>query len=65
MDKRRLADRIAAQVVSLGGFGVGIAVFFIAFYLIKEAAPLVGKPKLGSGGPAISAPPAMIGGAEL
>lgn len=65
MDRRQLADRIAAQVVGLGGVGVVLAVFFIAFYLIKEAAPLAAKPKLGSDGPAISAPPALIGGAEL
>lgn len=64
MDRRKLADRIAAQVVSLGGVGVVLAVFFIAFYLIKESMPLAAKPKLGSGGPSISAPPAMIGGAE-
>lgn len=65
MDRRKLADRIAAQVVGLGGVGVVLAVFFIAFYLIKEAVPLAAKPKLGSDGPAISASPALIGGAEL
>ena len=64
MNRRMLADRVAAQVVGLGGLGVVLAVFFIAFYLIKEAAPLMGEPELGADGPSLSAPPAMIGGAE-
>lgn len=65
MDRRKLADRIAAQVVGLGGLGVVLAVFFIAFYLIKEAAPLMAEPELGADGPSLTAPPAMIGGAEM
>ncbi len=64
MNRRMLADRVAAQVVGLGGLGVVLAVFFIAFYLIKEAAPLMAEPELGADGPSLSAPPAMIGGAE-
>lgn len=64
MDRRQLADRIAAQVVGLGGVGVVLAVFFIAVYLIKEAAPLAAKPKLGDEAIAIQASPALIGGAE-
>jgi len=65
MDRRQLADRIAAQVVNLGGIGVVLAVLFIAFYLIKEAAPLASKPKLAAEAElSISVAPALVGGTE-
>ena len=62
--KRATVDKAVALLVRLGGIGVVLAVFFIAAFLVMEAAPLAAGPAVASRGVLVEAGRALAAGVE-